>query len=154
MGKLVKPNFIDLTTTTKIVGARIGKKVGKKPLSVELHDKIAQEKLREIEIEEQAKKAEAIRIDPKNENRMRMKLPKEHWELASELKQLRNRKGAILNRLNHKKVKDIKKGRISIILECLNKKELLNQVWELYNSIDDDSAEQLRTLMRGNIAQA
>ena len=54
---------------------------------------------------------------------------------------MRNRKGAILNRLNQKKVKDIKKGRISIILECLNKKELLNQVWELYNSIDDDSAE-------------
>ena len=83
-----------------------------------------------------------------------MKLPEEHKKLASELKQLRNRKGAILNRLNQKKVKDIKKGRISIILECLNKKELLNQVWELYNSIDDDSAEQLRTLMRENIAQA
>ena len=83
-----------------------------------------------------------------------MKLPEEHKKLASELKQLRNRKGAILNRLNQKKVKDIKKGRISIILECLNKKELLNQVWELYNSIDDDSAEQLRTLMRENIGQA
>ncbi len=53
MGKLVKPNFIDLTTTTKIVGARISKnKVGKKPLPVDVHDKIAQEKLREIEIEE------------------------------------------------------------------------------------------------------
>ena len=53
MGKLVKPNFIDLTTTTKIVGARIGKnKVGKKPLPVDVHDRIAQEKLREIEIEE------------------------------------------------------------------------------------------------------
>ena len=83
-----------------------------------------------------------------------MKLPEEHKKLASELKQLRNRKGAILNRLNQKKVKDIKKGRISIILECLNKKELLNQVWELYNSIDDDSAEQLRTLMRENITPA
>ena len=153
MGKLVKSNIIDLTSDD-IVGVKIGKKVGKKPLSVAEHDKNAREKLREIEIEELAKKAEAIKIDPKNEGRQRMKLPPEHKKLSAELKQLRNRKGAILNRLNQKKVKDIKKGRISIILECLNKKELLNQVWELYNSIDDNSAEQLRTLMRENIAKA
>ena len=67
MGRQVKQNFIDLTaTTTNTVGAKIGKKVGKKPLPVDEHDRIAQKKLREIEIEENAKKAEAIRIDPKN----------------------------------------------------------------------------------------
>ena len=83
-----------------------------------------------------------------------MKLPQEHKQLAFELKQLRNRKGAILNRLKQKRAKDIKYGRISIILECLGKKELLDKVWDLYNSLDDGSAEQLRTLMTQNIAQA
>ena len=83
-----------------------------------------------------------------------MKLPPEHKQLAAELKQLRNRKGAILNRLKQKRVKDIKYGRISIILECLGKKDLLDKVWDLYNSLDDDSAVQLRTLMSQNVAQA
>ena len=84
MGKLVKSNIIDLTNE-KVV-AKIGKKVGKKPLPVDEHDRIAQEKLREIEIEELRKKAEAIKIDPLNAGRQRMKLPKEYKTLAAELK--------------------------------------------------------------------
>ena len=101
MGKLIKSNVIILGA--EVVKNKIGKKVGKKPLPVDEHDMIARQKLREIEIEELAKKAEAIKIDPNNEFRQRMKLPKEHKKLAFELKQLRNRKGAILNRLNLKK---------------------------------------------------
>ena len=67
MGKLIKSSVIDLGP--EVIKTKIGKKVGKKPLPVDEHDMIARKKLREIEIKELAKKAEAIKIDPNNEFR-------------------------------------------------------------------------------------